>query len=116
MFSFSFPHAGLQKALSELTVSKLQVEGRPHRWDLLAHTLAVMGCAPSMVCVSEQVCLLSTDPPWFYLLCWAQESSWKQKQPRGNAPVCCGKLGLILAVAFLQPAEKCGVSGVKHSC
>lgn len=64
MFSFSFPHTGVQKALYELTLSKRQVEGRPHCWDLLAHTLGVAGYAPSRVCESEQVWWpLCTAPP-----------------------------------------------------
>lgn len=64
MFSFSFPHTGVQKALCELTLSKRQVEGRPHRWDLLDCTLGVTGCAPSSVCESEQVWWpLCTAPP-----------------------------------------------------
>lgn len=45
-------------------ISTRQVEGRPHRWDLLPLTLAVQGGAPSQVWDSEQLWwLLSTDPP-----------------------------------------------------
>lgn len=64
MLSFSFARGGLQKALGELTLSKRQVEGRPHRWDLLPHSPAVTGVCSSVVRVSGQVWWpLSMDPP-----------------------------------------------------